>query len=71
MYENTGFYPAAISPDGKWLALDKPTTAADSDVYVADLTKARELLGYDPQVSLDEGITRSVAWRARNCGLMR
>jgi dipeptidyl aminopeptidase/acylaminoacyl peptidase len=39
VYENTGFYPAAVSPDGKWLALDKPTTAADSDVYVADLTK--------------------------------
>lgn len=39
VYENTGFYPAAVSPDGKWLALDKPTTAADSDVYLADLTK--------------------------------
>ena len=24
--------------------------------YVADITKARELLGYDPQVPLDEGI---------------
>lgn len=39
VFENTGFYPAAISPDGKWLALDKPTTAADSDVYLADLSK--------------------------------
>jgi dipeptidyl aminopeptidase/acylaminoacyl peptidase len=39
VFENTGFYPSAISPDGKWLALDKPTTAADSDVYLADLTK--------------------------------
>ena len=30
--------------------------------YVADVTKARELLGYEPQVSLEEGIKRSVAW---------
>ena len=29
---------------------------------VADLTKARELLGYDPAVPLDEGIARAVAW---------
>ncbi len=39
VFENTGFLPSSISPDGKWLALDKPTTAADSDVYLADLTK--------------------------------
>jgi dipeptidyl aminopeptidase/acylaminoacyl peptidase len=39
VFENSGFFPAAISPDGKWLALDKQTTAADSDVYLADLTK--------------------------------
>jgi nucleoside-diphosphate-sugar epimerase len=30
--------------------------------YVADVSKARELLGYDPQVPLEEGIKRSVAW---------
>lgn len=30
--------------------------------YVADLRKATELLGYRPQVSLDEGIARAVAW---------
>ena len=30
--------------------------------YVADLSKARKLLGYDPKVPLDEGIARSVAW---------
>ena len=39
VFENSGFFPAAISPDGKWLALAKETTAADSDVYLADLTK--------------------------------
>ncbi len=39
VFQNSGFFPAAISPDGEWLALSKETTAADSDVYLADLTK--------------------------------
>jgi nucleoside-diphosphate-sugar epimerase len=30
--------------------------------YVADLRRAQELLDYQPQVSLDEGIRRAVAW---------
>jgi UDP-glucuronate 4-epimerase len=30
--------------------------------YVADLTKARQLLGYQPQVPLSAGIDRYVAW---------
>lgn len=30
--------------------------------YVADITKARELLNYDPKVPLDEGILRTVHW---------
>jgi len=30
--------------------------------YVADVTRARELLGYEPQVGLEDGIKRSVAW---------
>ncbi|MEI8165069.1 MAG: NAD-dependent epimerase/dehydratase family protein [Chloroflexales bacterium] len=30
--------------------------------YVADISLARELLGYTPSVSLDEGIKRAVAW---------
>jgi UDP-glucuronate 4-epimerase len=30
--------------------------------YVADITKARTLLGYDPQVPLSAGIDRCVAW---------
>ena len=39
-----------------------PSLLGEVTHYVADLTKARELLGYDPKVSLDEGIARSVAW---------
>ena len=37
VFENTGaFFPAAISRDGRWLALGKANTSADSDVYVFD-----------------------------------
>jgi nucleoside-diphosphate-sugar epimerase len=39
-----------------------PSLVGEVTRYVADLTKARELLGYEPQVSLDEGIHRGVAW---------
>ncbi len=38
VFENPGLSVSAISPDGRWLALDKPRTSADSDVYIVDLT---------------------------------
>ena len=37
LYENTGFEIIDLSPDGRWLALDKPRTSADSDIYLIDL----------------------------------
>lgn len=30
--------------------------------YVADISKARELLGYNPQINLENGIRKHVAW---------
>jgi nucleoside-diphosphate-sugar epimerase len=39
-----------------------PSLLGEVTHYVADLTKARDLLGYDPRVPLDEGIARAVAW---------
>jgi len=39
-----------------------PSLLGEVTHYVADLSKARELLGYDPKVSLDDGIAQSVAW---------
>lgn len=39
-----------------------PSLLGEVTHYVADLSKARELLGYEPKVSLDDGISRSVAW---------
>ena len=40
VFENPGLQVAAISGDGRWLALDKPRTSADSDIYVVDLAAA-------------------------------
>jgi dipeptidyl aminopeptidase/acylaminoacyl peptidase len=40
VYENPGFQISEISGDGRWLALDKPRTSADSDIYVVDLQSA-------------------------------
>ena len=30
--------------------------------YVADITRARQQLGYEPQVSLQEGVHRALVW---------
>lgn len=38
VFENPGFQPGALSDSGRWLAMDKPRTSADSDVYVVDLS---------------------------------
>jgi len=39
-----------------------PSLLGEVTHYVADLTKARALLGYDPRIPLDEGLARSIAW---------
>ena len=39
LYQNTGFEIADLSPDGRWLALDRPRTSADSDIYLVDLSR--------------------------------
>ncbi|WP_421731024.1 alpha/beta fold hydrolase [Brevundimonas sp.] len=39
VYQNPGEYsPAALSPDGRWLVLDKSLTSANNDLYLVDLT---------------------------------
>ena len=30
--------------------------------YIADITKARTILGYDPKTSFEEGIVKAVEW---------
>ena len=39
-----------------------PPRVGEVTHYVADIAKARALLGYEPRVPLDEGIPRAVAW---------
>ena len=39
-----------------------PARVGEVTHYVADIAKARTLLGYEPQVPLSEGIPRAVAW---------
>ena len=39
-----------------------PSLLGEVTHYVADVRKARELLGWEPRTPLDEGIPRSVAW---------
>jgi UDP-glucose 4-epimerase len=39
-----------------------PSLLGEVTHYVADVSKARELLGWTPQTPLDDGIPRSVAW---------
>ncbi len=40
----------------------EPALVGEVTRYVADIRKANELLGYEPKVSLEEGIRRTVAW---------
>lgn len=42
--------------------IDKPIQPGEISFYIADLTKAKTLLGYEPQVPFDEGIKRAIRW---------
>lgn len=42
--------------------IDEPIQPGEISFYVADLSKAGRLLGYQPQVSFAEGIKRAVEW---------
>lgn len=42
--------------------LDEPIQPGEISFYVADLTKAKTILGYEPQVPFAEGIRRAVEW---------
>lgn len=39
-----------------------PVRLGEVTHYVADISKARELLGYEPRTTLEEGIRKAVAW---------
>lgn len=45
-----------------------PPQPGDVRLTCADITKARRVLGYDPKVSIEEGIPRFVAWYEESYG---
>ena len=52
---------------GKQAVIDhKPFHQADITVTMADISKAKELLGWTPKVDLDEGLQRSIDWYTSN-----
>ncbi|HEY4308557.1 MAG TPA: SDR family NAD(P)-dependent oxidoreductase [Pirellulales bacterium] len=58
---------AGKKPDIRFL----PAHAADVPATWADVTKARNLLGWQPQVSLDEGLRQSIQWYLENRSFAR
>ena len=47
----------------------EPSRVGEVTRYVADIAKARELLGYDPQVPLSSGLVKAISWyRSRSAG---
>ena len=55
---------AGASPEPRF----EPAREGDIRRSHADVTLARTLLGYDPQVAIDEGVRRTVAWFAAREG---
>ena len=46
-----------------------PAIPGDVQKSCADITKARELLGYNPKTTVEEGIKRFVKWYKEYCGI--
>jgi UDP-glucose 4-epimerase len=46
----------------------EPARPGDVQTTQADLSQARALIGYQPRVGLEEGLSRTVEWMQRNFG---
>ena len=49
----------------------KPFSTADMNETWADIAKAEALLGWKPEISVEEGFRRTVAWHVENRGWLR
>lgn len=47
---------------GKSQLVHRPLHYSDVEIRIPDVTRSRELLGWEPQVDLDEGLERTMAW---------
>lgn len=45
--------------------VSKPLPADDPQIRQPDITRAKQLLGWEPRVHLEEGLTRTIAWFQR------
>ncbi|MDH4349261.1 MAG: GDP-mannose 4,6-dehydratase, partial [Gemmatimonadota bacterium] len=48
--------------------VSRPLPTDDPKVRQPDITKARSLLGWEPSVDLDEGLSRTIAWFREHLG---
>ena len=64
VFDNVQRAVAAISSHGASEPEYAPLRAGEVDKICLDSTKAREVLGWTPQVSFDEGVREAVAWLA-------
>ncbi|MBD3842672.1 MAG: GDP-mannose 4,6-dehydratase [Campylobacterales bacterium] len=48
--------------DIKMVYTQLPPRESDQKVFVADITKAKELIGWEPKVSKEEGIRKMIEW---------
>lgn len=58
LFQNDGGYNVVgVSPDRRWIALDKPKTSVDSDIYLYDLTQKslKHLTPHEGEASHDSG----------------
>jgi UDP-glucuronate decarboxylase len=49
----------------------KPLPVDDPQIRQPDITLAKQLLGWQPQVSLEEGLKHTIAWFRRQPGLAK
>ncbi len=42
--------------------VDAPTPASEPQITFADISKARRLLGYDPKISVEQGMSNFIEW---------
>lgn len=49
----------------------KPLPVDDPQIRQPDITRAKQLLGWQPQISLEEGLKRTIPWFERQLGVVR
>lgn len=56
VFQNDGFFPDAISGDGRWLALTKNVSSARTDIYLVDLQAGTPPRLVTPEQNISHGV---------------